>query len=83
MDKILVEILLPAADRSFDVFIPVQSPLGEVAALAASALSALTRGYYLPDGQAMLFDADSGQALEAGKNAAQLGIPNGKKLIIT
>ncbi len=83
MDRILVEILLPAAGRAFDVFIPAHSPLGEVAALAARALSSLARGCFLPDGQAMLFDADSGRALDAGKSAAQLGLSNGKQLIIT
>lgn len=30
MEKVLVEIFVPALDRPFDIFIPLQSPMYEV-----------------------------------------------------
>lgn len=39
MDKVLVEVFVPVLDHSFDVFIPLQSPMFEVLELIKKQLS--------------------------------------------
>lgn len=39
MDKVLVEVFVPVLDHSFDVFIPLQSPMYEVLELIKRQLS--------------------------------------------
>ena len=39
MDKVLVEVSVPAARRSFDVFIPQTSKMSEVVSLVSKSLS--------------------------------------------
>ena len=39
MDKVLVEVFVPVLDHSFDVFIPLQSPMFEVLELIKKAIA--------------------------------------------
>ena len=49
MDKVLVEISVPAAGRSFDVFIPQTSKMSEVVMLVSKSLAELSAGKFKPD----------------------------------
>ena len=49
MNRITVEIYVPAAGRSFDVTIPENLPLRQVTELAAGSLSELSGGLYQAD----------------------------------
>lgn len=82
MNKVLVEVFLPAANRSFDVFIPLESKMSEVVVLVSSLLSDLSDGKYKANGNAVLCDAQSGIIYNINMAVAELGITNGSKLML-
>lgn len=82
MNKVLVEIFLPAANESFDVYIPLESQMSEVLILVASLLSDLTDGKYKATPNAVLCDAASGIIFNINMAISELGIKNGSKLML-
>lgn len=82
MNKVLVEIFLPAANKSFDVYIPLESQMSEVLALVSSLLSDLSDGKYKATGDAVLCDAASGIIYNINLAVAELEIQNGSKLML-
>jgi hypothetical protein len=82
MNKVLVEIFLPAADRSFDVYIPLESKMSEVVTLVAALLSELSDGKYKATKDAVLCDAETGIIYNINLAVAELGIKNGSRLML-
>lgn len=82
MNKVLVEIFLPAAGRSFDVYIPLESQMSEVLLLVSSLLGDLADGKYKPTGNEVLCDAESGIIFNINMAVAELGIKNGSRLML-
>lgn len=82
MEKILVEIFVPAANRSFDVFIPQTSKMSEIVSLVAKALGDLSSGRYKPDTTAILCDAETGYIFNINLSVYELEIKNGSKLML-
>ncbi len=80
--KVLVEILLPAAGKSFDVFIPLERKMSEVIRLVAGALSDLSDSTYLYSDGAVLCNADTGIIYNVNMEIAELGIKNGSRLML-
>jgi len=82
MDKVLVEIFVPAASRSFDVFIPQTSKMSEIVALVSKSLSDLSGGKFKPDSSTILCDAKNGQIFNINLSVYELEIKNGSKLML-
>lgn len=82
MKKLLLEIYLPAAQRAFDVLVPPNLTLGQIATLAAKSLSELSGGLYRTNGGGILFDRKSGAMLDIDMTAQRAGIGNGAKLML-
>ena len=82
MDKILVEVYLPSSGSSYDVYIPLASPLNEVLYLISNLLSDLSRGYFKSDGSAVLCDAATGRVLNINTTVFESGLKNGSKLLL-
>ncbi len=82
MSKILVEVLLPAADKKFDVYIPLESRMSEVKTLISAALSELSDGNFLGDSTSLLCDAQTGMIYNINMIVADLGIKSGTKLML-
>ena len=82
MNKILVEIFLPAANRSFDVYVPLESKMSEVTLLVSSLLSELSDGKYKATDDAVLCDAKTGIIFNMNMRVFELGIKNGSKLML-
>jgi hypothetical protein len=82
MEKILVEVLLPAANTGYDIYIPIVSRMDEVTALVSAVLSELSAGKYKSDSNAVLCDAATGTIFDINKTVDELGIKNGSKLIL-
>ena len=81
-NKVLVEILVPAAGRSYDVWIPLESRMGEVTRMVIQALSELTAGEYKASADAVLCDSQSGSMYDVNTEIAELGIRNGSRLML-
>ncbi|WP_413306415.1 methyltransferase [Bacillus sp. 1P10SD] len=82
MNKVLVEIFLPAANRSFDVYLPLESKMSEVLVLVSTLLSDLSDGKYKAMGNPVLCDTSSGIIFNINMAVAELGIQNGSKLML-
>ena len=82
MSKLLVEIYLPAAQKAYDISIPADMYLFQVAELVSSALSQLSRSLYSSQSPPVLCDRDSGKILNVNMTAWSLGLRNGSKLML-
>ena len=47
MNKVLVEIVIPAIYDHFDIFAPVDVPIGEITGIIASGVAELTNDKYI------------------------------------
>ena len=47
MDKVLIDIFLPAINRSFEVYIPLDSKFYEITPLVSKMLSELSNGLFI------------------------------------
>lgn len=77
--KFLVEVYLPAAQKSFDMRIPATSRMGEINTLVASDLSG---GSYQATKQSVLINAVTGDMYDVNMTAAEQNIRNGTQLIL-
>lgn len=82
MNKVLIEVLLPASGEIYDVRIPLDSQLGEVAMLVMKQLEILSKGRFVANDTTVLCDAQSGKILDINKFVAELGIQNGSRLML-
>ena len=82
MDKVLVEVTVPAAEKVFDIFIPPESRMYEINRLISAVLSELSDGKYIGDDTSVLCDAESGAIFDINMTAVELGIKNGSKLVL-
>ena len=81
-NKALVEIFVPAAAQTYDVYIPLDVKMSEVVKMVASALSDLSGGKYKATSSALLCDADTGIIFNVNIEVAELGIRTGSRLML-
>jgi len=81
-DKVLVDVFLPAANRSFDVYIPSKMKVHEATRLLSGIVSDLSSGYFIADENTELCDRRSGDSLDVNRSIEELKIHNGSKLIL-
>lgn len=82
MNKIMIELYLPAARVSYDVRIPGESRIGEIIPLLAACMSELAEGYYVPNTDSLLCDRNTGVVLDINLTVNEMGILNGTKLML-
>lgn len=81
-NKALVEVFVPAAEQKFDVYIPLESKMGEVVQLLSSALSDLSDGKFKATEDTILCDAKTGIIYNINIEIAELGIKTGSRLML-
>jgi len=81
-NKALVELMVPAADRTFDVFIPLDSRMSVVRTLISSVVNEMSEGKFKANDSTVLCDPDSGAILDVNMLATDLGIKNGSRLML-
>lgn len=54
MDKILIEIFVPAINEQFDIFVPLDVPIKDLNSLMANGVAELTNGKYIVSGSEQL-----------------------------
>lgn len=82
MNKIMVEIYLPAAGKSYDVRIPASSRIGEIIPLVEICLAELEEGYFVTSKDTVLCDKNTGMTLDVNLTPSEMGILNGTKLMM-
>lgn len=82
MNKLLVEVYLPAAQKDYDILIPANMDLGQITKLVGSAISQLSGSLYSSDSTSILCDRESGEILNINMTAWDLGLRNGSRLML-
>lgn len=82
MEKVLVEIFVPVLDRSFDVFIPLRSPMYEVLELIKKAISEMSDGRFIANQNTTICHREDGSILNINLSVYELEIRNGSKLML-
>lgn len=81
MNKLLVEIYLPAIAHTYDVFIPYDAKIYELNPLIAGAAEKLSDGLFVSN-DAVLCDGESGAILNINLTVEDLKLQNGSKLML-
>lgn len=81
-DKILVEIFVPAAEKSFDIFIPRASKIYELLPLVAAVVNEETKGLYIAGSDALLCDRSTCGILNINIPVEEAGLKNGSQLVL-
>ena len=82
MNKILVEVYIPAENKTYDVYIPVKSKLHEVTTLLVSIFSELSKGYFSASENSVLCNRDTGTIFNINLSVEELGLINGTQLML-
>ena len=82
MDKVLIDIFLPAINRSFEVYIPLDSKFYEITPLVSKMLSELSNGLFISGDDSILYERKTGNILNINMSARQLNIKNGVNLML-
>lgn len=82
IEKVLVEISIPVVDRSYDVYLPLDTPLSDVLVMLCSVFNELCKGQALFNENTVLCDSSTGDILNNNLKIYELGIQNGKKLML-
>lgn len=81
MDRILIELYIPAVGQVYDVFIPLSSKTHEILFLISETVKDLTDGRYLPTQDTALC-SDNGKILNINMSISEHGLKNGSKLML-
>ena len=82
MEKVLVEIFVPAINQSFDMFLPLKEPMYEVLELIKKAVGELSDGLFISNESTAIADRQDGSILNINMTVFELGIQNGSKLML-
>ena len=82
MQKVLVEIFVPVLDRSFDIFIPLQSPMHEVLELIKKAVREMSDGRFVANENTAICHREDGTIININLSVYELEIRNGSKLML-
>ena len=82
MNKVLVEVKLPAADIVYDLFVPCSMQIGTMTQLVAAVFSKLSKGVYCATPNSILCEQKTGKQYEANAYIRDTDIRNGTKLFL-
>ena len=82
MSKILIGLSVPSIEEHFDLFVPVNVPIGQLCVLLADGLKQMTNGYYRSSGSELLCLKDPNRLLSRDMTLGEYGIYNGDQLIL-
>jgi hypothetical protein len=82
MDKVLVEVFIPASEKSYDVFLPQKSKLHEIVFLLSGTMTELSQGYFAATPDTILCDRKTGSILNINQTVEEVGLANGAKLML-
>jgi len=81
-NKIIVKLLVPEIDESFDLYLPVTKKIGNIIGLLNQAISELTYGTYQSSDTALLFNRETKETYNSDTLLINTNIRNGTKLIL-
>lgn len=81
-NRILVEVAVPDIEEEYNVFIPVNKKVGNVAMLLAKAIQELTNGVFTENNSNCIYDCETGEILSPDSLIRDTTITNGSRIIL-
>jgi hypothetical protein len=81
-NKVLVELVVPVLEESYDVFIPVNKKIGNIIILLSKLISELSGGYFVANEKNCLYNGDTGDTYPMDALLINTDIRNGSKIIL-
>ena len=81
-NKVLVKIILPEMDKSYDMYIPINRKIGNVIALINKLLKELTLDSYKASIHQCLYNKETGDIYDNSKLVIDTDIRNGSRLVL-
>ena len=82
MDKIIIEVYVPALGSEYDIEIPINLRFHQIAELIETAISRITCGNYVPSHEAVLCDRATGVLFDINMSPDQLCLHNGSRVTL-
>ncbi len=81
-NKVLVELLVPEIDESFDIYIPINKKIGNIIELLNKALGELTDGSYIGSQNNFLYNVYTKERYQVNHLVVDTDIRNGTRLVL-
>lgn len=81
-NKILVQVVVPDIEEEYNVFIPVNKKVGNVAILLSKAIQEMTNNIYKENNMNGIYNSDTGELLSPDLMIRETSIKNGSRIIL-
>lgn len=81
-NKVLVELIIPEIDETYNVYIPINKTIGETIALLNKAVYDLSDGIYNGGNKNFIYNKDTGEKYDINKKVYDTDIRNGTGIIL-
>ena len=81
-NKVLVELIIPEIDASYDIYIPVSKKVGSVIKLLNKAIFEISDGAYNCGDKNFIYNRDTGSRYDINQIIKNTDIRNGSKIIL-
>ncbi len=82
MEKILITLEIPSMGEKYDLFAPVELPVGKIVPLLAEAVEELSAHRFVSSGQELLCSAERGTLFSPDGTLSEYGVRNGDCLML-
>ena len=80
--KVLIELVVPVLECSYDVYIPVNRKIGNVIGLLSKMVSDMSLGYFVASNKNALYSGNSWDKYPMDVLIVNIDIRNGSKIIL-
>lgn len=81
-NKLLIELIVPSLEKTYDIYIPVNKKVGNVINLLQKSIFELSDGIYVPNSAAFLYNRETGEKYNIDVIIKDTNIRNGSKIIL-
>lgn len=82
MNKVLVKLYVPAFDKQYDIWLPLNKKIYEVTDLLVKAVDDFCGGLYNPRKKPVLYDRITAKAYNINLNVKEAGIKNSTEIVL-
>ena len=81
-NKVLVELIVPEIEESYDIYIPINKKIGSIINLLSKAIFELSDGEYINNNRSFLYNSDTGEKYDINVIVKDTNIRNGTKIVL-
>lgn len=81
-NKLLIELIVPGLEETYDIYIPINKKVGNVVNLLQKSIFELSDGVYVPNSTTFLYNRDTGEKYNIDVIIKDTNIRNGSKIVL-